>query len=1392
MLAIFAVAIPVSTATMVRSSASRARLHEMARSAIKRELGLEATIGTVSLQLVPLTLVAKDITLDDPVYGRFAEADALRIGPSFRGLLRGALDLQVIEVEGASLRLVIRNGQVRNLPRAEAPAGGGDGPLLPFAELRVLRSTLTVDAEPDASGQLRNVDLSVREEDGAIVAELTRADGWVRHRNGREEIEELSGRVAIAPDGIRVDSLTLDTSPLRLAVQNAGVPIPFVEHGIEGQIELRFDLAHLARAPLPEGVTLPELRGVVELSARVDADGGQPSARGTLSLGDVRIEQFGIGERGRIHFHADRSTVRIERGSEVELAIDGGGKVALEGSISLDPARGFPIDVTAQAQDLSFARLMSTLGVTDNAIVEWIFRGTLALRGTLEPLALEGPVRLRTRDFIVTHGPYHQRPVRRVIGVTHGDFDGRWSIRPDGVRFENLLGVLPRSRLRADVLLGFDNRLEVRANAEVADMRDITPLDRFPIAGVGNARVQIDGTFQAPHVTGHVKLDDFLFDEFRLGDLESDAVLDPDGLGVRFPMVHAIKNGSRYRAEDLYLDFHDDRFALDGVLHLDRLELIDFYRVFGFEEDERFEPYQGVARGRAALRYTNGFPGDSESGTLDVQMDLHFDEGDLDGYAFTDGELVGRFRWLDWSRGVKGAELSIAHLSLRKGEGTVALDGRMSLGGELRMEVVADRIALRDLEGIGDRFPGLDGVASVIGHVGGTFELMQADFDVGVTNVTYAGRSLGDGRFFARLTDRDDPWVSAARSWDRTAPPADEPCARARTGLASADWPADPPLRTVNGLEPRLLRPMAFLVCGQALDGRLTVDLAVGRSRALPLRGVLAVDQLDLRPFLPAGLGFEGRLSGQLAIDHGALRRPEELEGSVLLTEVRFAQNDELEFTNSEPVELTFLDGALSVDRAHFAGPNSRLRVRGRASLEDGLALGVDGDVDLGLLARVTDAVAEAEGALVARLSLSGSFAEPEVYGRARVSGGRFRLASSVPPIENLHGRIEFSQRSVLFEDFRADVAGGQLSAAGQAALRGQELERYHFDVHASGMHYAFAEGIDAAFGARARLAWSQGERLPTLSGTISVDRLRYTRDIEMRSLLGEVASRVVQGSVRGDRAEVRRYDPDEDLFALDLRVTQGAAFHVQNNLVDAEVRIAQGERPFRVVGTNQRFGIIGSMEIARGLLFFQNNEFDVRRGVIRFDDATRIEPHLDVEAMTEIRRASDLSAASFRILLSLVGPTDNLRLRTRSEPELPEQDILMLLAFGMTRGELQQLQESDFMSAAAIEALTAVTGVDRELRRALPLIDDFRVTTGYSQATGRTEPRLSVGKRIAERVRLSATTGLSEAREFRGALDVQLDGNQRVGVSYDNYNQTSGNSFGNLGIDWGVRLEFE
>ena len=71
---------------------------------------------------------------------------------------------------------------------------------------------------------------------------------------------------------------------------------------------------------------------------------------------------------------------------------------------------------------------------------------------------------------------------------------------------------------------------------------------------------------------GHLDLRGFSFDGKPMGDLVSDWNLEKDGLAARFPMIDATKNGSRYRAEDLVLDFSDDRLL---VTTNDRVASID-------------------------------------------------------------------------------------------------------------------------------------------------------------------------------------------------------------------------------------------------------------------------------------------------------------------------------------------------------------------------------------------------------------------------------------------------------------------------------------------------------------------------------------------------------------------------------------------------------------------------------------------------------------------------------------------------------------------------------------------------------------------------------------------------------------------------------------------------
>jgi translocation and assembly module TamB len=127
-----------------------------------------------------------------------------------------------------------------------------------------------------------------------------------------------------------------------------------------------------------------------------------------------------------------------------------------------------------------------------------------------------------------------------------------------------------------------------------------------------------------------------------------------------------------------------------------------------------------------------------------------------------------------------------------------------------------------------------------------------------------------------------------------------------------------------------------------------------------------------------------------------------------------------------------------------------------------------------------------------------------------------------------------------------------------------------------------------------------------------------------------------------------------------------------------------------------------------------------------------------------------------------------------------------------MTHTELVQMQASTLTSTAAFEALATVTGVEREVKRALPAIDDVQIASAYSLRSNRTEPQLFLGKRIADRLRLRASTGLSQSRDFSTGVEYQLSDKTSVGAIYNNKTSTSASQLGDVGVDLKWRLEFD
>ncbi|MET0387843.1 MAG: translocation/assembly module TamB domain-containing protein [Polyangiales bacterium] len=1387
--------LPLGLAMLARTPYMLEYARQEAERALRSELGLTGVFEDIDVEPRTLTFVARHITLDHPRHGRLVEAEALRIRPSFWALLSGHIDFHNITIQRASVWLKVRGNKLVNGPAL--PEVETDSSLdLPFNTLRVEHSRLFVDAAEHGTVELSDISLTLDSTRPDILGLNVQAPSGSLRRGADAHVEPIEGlevRARLTETQLALDVLRLHNPDFAVALRKTTLQLPAAKetwpcpsHGVlricglfDGELEASVQLDKLAALSLP--VTLPPLTGRVLVKGQVRNTKDGLHADAKVDLANVALDQYGFGET--VHVNAKLAHDRVRFDGIAEL-IHHGGKVELEGALGL--GHGLPLDVHMRVLDIEFAKLMDELGVGPNAIVEWTLGGNIELHGTLDPLLLQGPLRMPTRDFHILRDAYYTHPHHHVLAVGAANLSGNVTIKPQGILLSNVDATLRHSKLHvSDVLLGFDNQLRVRAAAEWLDLRDVTPLVDFPIAGRGAFDVHVDGTFDAPQVGGHLRVAEFAFGTFPFGDVESDFVLERNVQAVRFPLMVAKKGASRYSARDFVMDFNDRRLLIETALSLDHFALRDFYHVFHYETDDRYKPFQALVSGGAHVRYTLDFPGDGRNGTMHADADLAIDEADISGFHFSGGQAIGSWHWRDHTQGYRSGQLEIERFSLRKGQGTVNISGAMGYGGKLDMVVVGDRIALRDTEGVGTRLAGLGGTYGVTGTIKGLAALPRFELDVSATGLSYDGELLGDVRSYVRLTDQSDPYIRDALSWPAGHAPSEAVCPHAREGLARGHWPEDPPLSTADGLLPALDAPMAFIVCGGGLGGRIAFDLAFGRTSVYPVRGELRARDLPLAKFLPrrALAATSGSLSGVVHLTDGALFAPETLAGSVYLDKVAVGAAGVV-VENEQPIAASFEHGQLAIQQAAFMGPGSEVKIEGGVSLASGLGLNLSGSVDLGILPSFAREVRDVSGSMQLAVKLSGPLDHPAVFGQARVDAANLHLGAAPFPIDSVDGRVTFSAERVLIDRVHARVLSGDVTLQGVAALEGRGLGSFRLEVTADRLSATPREGVEVGFGGRGELSWKQGDRLPKLAGNLRLGRTRYTRPI--------MAGPILQDLAKSNRADVDTYDPELDHVALDLRVTQSEPTHVENNLIQAEIAIDDGKEPFRLLGTDQRFGVLGAMDIRQGTFRVRDRPFSISDGEITFGNAARIEPRFEMHAETEVRRNVELGQLLWHVGLHASGTPDAFQFELTSDPYLSQDDIALLLAVGMTHVELAQLQTSTLTSTAAFEALAAVTGVEREVQRALPAIDDVHIASSYSPRTQRTEPQLHLGKRIADRVRLNATTALSQSRDFSTGLEYQISNKTSVGAIYNTKTKMSASQLGDVGVDLKWRLEFD
>ena len=1467
--------VPVGVGLLVRTTWARNIATAETRKVIAG-LGIDAHYQ-LELALWPLSVTLRNIRVESTDGGApFLTARRASARPKIFGLLAGKLVIDQIEIEQPVARVVMKDGQLQNLALNLPKSEKKPGPLkAPFSVVSASEADVDVDIdgvhvvghEIDADvttdddgegGTAFEVALRVAQARGRRVRTVRLADGpkSADYSVDEDVLCRIDARARIDTKHVLVRRLSafgaadLDPSEetaaacdiskddkryVEIALGHLSVAMPKTAGelpNVDGHVRVRAPLGLVDRLP-----GAPDLDGwvMVDAELRYTPETPIPDVAGRLEAGGVRLGRYRFARSIQTDFSVRRSVVTSPL-TRVEIA-DG---VAELRDVEVQPlAKGIPVKVgSLDATGVSFTSLMQDLGVSQHPHVTWDIKElkVTALKGTVDPLKIDGDLLGKTANFAVFDSSVDDPAKLRATGVKEGNFTGKVAIRPTALEFQHV-HVTTTHSVVDDVLvsIGFHEILRVDIPHAKIDIQDLSPLGHVKMGGVAEiAKLSVNGKFNDPHLEGDVLgIQGFSIGEFPFGNVTQGHV-ELHKLTVDLRDIRAQKGKSTYEVPTGQLAFGGAAsMQLDGQVTSKNLDMRDFFNVFKLDEDPRFTEIGGTLETNARIHLALGGPEDiCKAGYLDVQASVNAKKLNLLGEKFDEAHAELGYRWIDQQAGLDGAEIDIRSLGLTK----VKKEGRPPLGsvlgsivvhrgGELRGSMVLQGFPLGRADMLGSVAPKLEGSASGVARLGGTLDAYDVEADLDVTPMRIAGAAFGGSDLHVGMTQLPSKQkvIGKTACGATIAAPFDKEA-----------WARD---TSVQG---------NFTIDGALFGGQVKIDkLVVTRQKNPVAKGHIELAGFDLGPLgkllvvegenadpngAPApALG--GEISGNIVLDRVATDDIGHAKGRFTPRAIRVTRGGQTISLRTSPssapgaavgppIVIALADDTVQLPPVTFdlAAPNGfkgAFAVKGAVNkVTRGAELALDAElspIDLGILVGIVPKMTQAVGTLSGSVKLRGKATEPQFNGQLKVRTGEFAFKGLPGGITDVEIDMVADENEARVTHATGHFLGGDVSLTGRMPLKGGQLGIAEASITGRQLYISPQEGVKATVDADLQLsvnptATSAAGRLPLVGGEVTITSFEYTRPITID----------LTGFSKSKRTVVESYDPTLDAVNLGFDVRSRVPLRIRNNLVDAQLAI--DPRGLRVTGTNQRIGLRGELTtIAGGHVRVFANDFEVQKGSIRFDDPTRIAPHVDITAITEYRRYSNTLATAggganttggagattgavtsggqggtlWRITLHAYGDADDLKVDMTSDPALSREDIFFLLTIGLTRAEVDQVRAGSVYAGAAFEAIGTVSGVDRAVKQAIPVIDDFRAGTAYSPRSGRVEPTITVGRRLSENVRARLTSGLAEDPQLRSAIEWRLGRTLTVEPSYDRIDTVSSTNVGNFGLDFRWRLEF-
>jgi len=556
--------------------------------------------------------------------------------------------------------------------------------------------------------------------------------------------------------------------------------------------------------------------------------------------------------------------------------------------------------------------------------------------------------------------------------------------------------------------------------------------------------------------------------------------------------------------------------------------------------------------------------------------------------------------------------------------------------------------------------------------------------------------------------------------------------------------------------------------------GGISGGYTLGLTDPYPLSGKITLQNIALDPFLLTALHMEhisghGTADGEVSLE-GNLQHPESL-----IVDAKFSRllmnyaNVQLE--NTGPVHFRSSKDEITIDSATFKGTDTNLQLAGNVKFSGrrNLNFNLNGALDLRLLSGFVPGL-DARGPAQVNAAFEGTLDRPRITGKVHIENAQARAVDFPTGLSSIKGDLIFDASRLYFENVTAQVGGGALNASGSVYYADRPI-RFDITTRTDGVRIRYPEGMSWQVAGNLRLTGTPQGGL--ISGRVQIERVNMSGGLE-------TAGNIIGGGAAGASAASSSPFLRNLQFDIEAVSTPDARMEWPSAELEAEANL-------RVRGTWDHPILLGHIHVLSGDLYFHGSRYRVARGDLNFANPFQLNPDVNVEATTTIQQ--------YEITLNFSGPANKLSLSYRSDPPLPGNDIITLLALGQTSSESEVRRggtgagaQSAGTGASALLSEAISSQVGGRLERLFGItrlrVDPGLAGVGSTGSEQNAAARITVEQQIARNLTITYVSNVSSTQQQ--VIQVEYNVNRNVSiVALRDYN-------GTFGIDVKIKKRFD